>query len=117
MDQLLTASIPLKLKERALLLEESHELEAAYASVASKGDTEAPVNLDDEVDFHYICFLKSELNGHLYQMDGDRKVPIDLGPMAPDEDVLTDTCLDVIRSMIKAENDNLNFSLMALVPS
>jgi ubiquitin carboxyl-terminal hydrolase L3 len=37
--------------------------------------------------------------------------------MAVDEDVLSDKCLDVIRSMIASEEGNMNFSLMALVPA
>lgn len=85
--------------------------------MARIGDTEAPANAQDEVDYHYICFIKSHENGHVYQLDGDRKQPIDLGPMAVDEDVLSDKCLDVIRSMIASEEGNMNFSLMALVPA
>jgi ubiquitin carboxyl-terminal hydrolase L3 len=90
-------------------------LEQAYADVAQQGDTEAPVDPEDEVDFHYICFVKSQKNEHLYQIDGDRKRPIDLGAMAVEEDVLSDKCLDVIRGMMANERDNVNFSLMALV--
>lgn len=96
-------------------LEDSEELEHAYAGVASKGDTEAPENAEDEVDFHYICFVKSHKSGHLYQLDGDRKRPIDLGLLAADDDVLSSKCLDIIRSMFASEDDNINFSLMALV--
>lgn len=97
------------------MLEDSEELEHAYAEVAKKGDTEAPINPEDEVDFHYISFIKSNVDGHLYQLDGDRKRPIDLGLLDTDADVLSDRCLDVIRSMIAEEAGNLNFSLMALV--
>lgn len=90
-------------------------LEQAYDAVARDGSTEAPENAEDEVDYHYICFVQSEKNGHLYQLDGDRKQPLDLGPMAAGEDVLSGKCLNVIRGMIASEEGNLNFSLMALV--
>lgn len=96
-------------------LEGSEELEHAYAEVARKGDTEAPENPEDEVEFHYICFVKSHKSGHLYQLDGDRKRPINLGPLAANEDVLSSKCFDVIRSMFASEDDNISFSLMALV--
>ena len=97
------------------MLEDSEELEHAYAEVAKEGDTEAPINPEDEVDFHYIAFVKSNANGHLYQLDGDRKRPIDLGLLDADADVLSDKCLNVIRSMIAEDVENLNFGLMALV--
>jgi ubiquitin carboxyl-terminal hydrolase L3 len=69
------------------------------------------------VDYHYICFVKSHSNGRLYQLDGDRKGPIDLGAVPSGEDVLSNKYLDVIRKMITNEDGNVNFSLMALVPT
>ena len=96
-------------------LENSNDLESAYAGVARKGDTEAPTNAEDEVDYHYMAFIKSTKSGHLYQLDGDRKRPIDLGILPADEDVLSDKCLHVIRNMMTLEVNNPNFSLMALV--
>jgi ubiquitin carboxyl-terminal hydrolase L3 len=107
----------LNIEECALALEADSALEKAYAQVARIGDTEAPANAQDEVEYHYICFVKSHENGHVYQLDGDRQQPVDLGAMAVDEDVLSDKCLDVIRSMIASEEGNMNFSLMALVPA
>lgn len=114
-SKLLQTGLPLTEEELALALEESAEIEHAYAEVARKGDTEAPDSAEDEVDYHYICFVKSRQDGRLYQLDGDRKRPIDLGPLATDEDVLSNQCLDVIRGMMQSEVDNVNFSLMALV--
>ncbi|KAF1916655.1 hypothetical protein BDU57DRAFT_447317, partial [Ampelomyces quisqualis] len=105
----------LSLEECALALEADVGLEQAYDAVARNGSTEAPENAENEVDYNYICFVKSEKNGHLYQLDGDRKQPLGLGPMAAGEDVLSDQCLDVIHSMIGREEGNLSFSLMALV--
>ena len=34
---------------------------------------------EDEVDFHYVCFVKSSKTGHLYELGGDRKGPVDHG--------------------------------------
>lgn len=116
LSRILSTATPLKPSERAAALENNTDLESAYASVASKGDTQAPENADDEVDFHYTCFVKSHKNGHLFQMDGDRKRPIDLGELGDGEDVLGEKCLSVIRAMMKDEKrDTVNFSLMALV--
>jgi ubiquitin carboxyl-terminal hydrolase L3 len=57
MARLLEETVQLKPEERALVLEDSKELESAYTSVATEGDTQAPENAEDEVDFHYICFV------------------------------------------------------------
>jgi ubiquitin carboxyl-terminal hydrolase L3 len=115
MARLLKDGIPCKPYERTLVLENSNELETAYASVAKKGDTEAPP-AEDEVDFHYICYVKSDKDNHLYSMDGDRERPIDLGELGADDDVLSDMCLDVIRDLIKSAQ-SVNFNLMALAPA
>lgn len=117
MDRLRHEATHISLEECALVLEADIGLEQAYDAVARKGSTEAPDNAEDEVEYHYICFVKSAKDDHLYQLDGDRKEPIDLGPIPTGEDVLSDKCLDVIRGMIANEESNLNFSLMALVPS
>ena len=114
-DHLLRKSLPLQPKERALALEDDEMLERVYAEVARQGDTEAPANAEDEVDFHYIAFVKSHIDGHLYQLDGDRKKPLKLELLEHGEDVLSEKCLDVIRGMMTEERDSLGFSLMALV--
>ena len=114
-DGLLKSVTPLKPEERALALEDSKELEAAYASVARKGSTEAP-DADSEVNHHYIGFVKSHKNSHLYHLDGDRKRPIDLGLLGPHEDALNEKAFAVVRNMITSiGGDNIGFSLMALV--
>ncbi|KAF2265531.1 ubiquitin carboxyl-terminal hydrolase, family 1 [Lojkania enalia] len=116
LSRLIDTCVTLKPSERALALEDSRELESSYESVASQGDTDAPDDPEDEVDFHYICFVKSHKNGHLFQLDGDRKRPIDLGPAGIGDDVLSESVVGVIRSMIESEGgENINFSLMALV--
>lgn len=98
-----------------MALEGSKELAVAYASVASKGSTEAP-SAESRVNHHYIGFVKSHVDGHLYHLDGDRKRPVDLGQLGPEEDVLGESAFNVVREMIaSAGGDNLEFSLMALV--
>lgn len=115
MDHLLRDCLSALARERALALENNQELERAYAEVAQKGDTAPPANAEDEVDYHYIAFVKSHINSHLYQLDGDRKRPHKLTRLGEKEDLLSEKCLDVIRGMMSEENVNVNFSLMALV--
>ncbi|KAF2690407.1 cysteine proteinase [Lentithecium fluviatile CBS 122367] len=118
--KLLDDAIPLKPAERADLLYESQALESAHQSAAAGGDTSAP-SADDNVDLHYVCFVKSQTN-HLWEMDGRRKGPLDRGQLSADEDVLSEKALDLgVRSFLKREAEagggDLRFSLIVLAES
>ncbi|CAO2654849.1 Nn.00g115820.m01.CDS01 [Neocucurbitaria sp. VM-36] len=118
--KLLNDAIPLKPIDRANLLYESKALESAHQAAASGGDTSAPA-AEDNVDLHYVCFVKSK-NNHLWEMDGRRKGPLDRGELSPDEDVLSEKALDLgVRSFLKREvaagGGDLRFSLITLAES
>lgn len=99
-----------------MVLENSAELEDAYRTVALKGDSAVPVNAEDELDFHYICLVKSDKNSHLYELDGDCKGPTDTGVvLETDEDLCSAKALVVVRRYLEAGGENVGFSLMALV--
>lgn len=77
-----------------------------------------PESAEDEVDFHYVCFVKSARNGHLYELDGDRKGPVDHGALEPEDDILSSGGLSFIQDFISREKDeSANFSLLALGPA
>jgi len=112
--KLLTTCIPLNPHERALALENSEDVSAAYADAATEGHSAAP-DAEAEVDFHYVCFVQSHKTGRLYELDGDKKGPLDKHIMLrEDEDMLSENALKVVREFIQREKTNLNFSLMAL---
>lgn len=118
LDKLIQTAVPLKPVERAELLEETEALETAHQAAAATGDS-APPAAGDNVDLHYVCFVKSEKNGHLWEMDGRRKGPLDRGALAADEDVLSQTALDKgVRAFLKREAEagggELRFSLITL---
>jgi ubiquitin carboxyl-terminal hydrolase L3 len=101
----------------ARAIEDDADLEAAYKSVALQGDSEVPENPEDEVNFHYVCFVKSHKNGRLYELDGDRKGPMDRGVLGPDEDVISMSGLSVIRDFVEREKERGDhFSLLVLAP-
>jgi len=118
LSNILHKAIPLSPESRALSLEDSEELEKAHSIAANKGDSAVP-ELEEEVDYHYFCFVKSRKSGHLYLMDGDRKGPVDLGPvLGKEEDLLCEGAFDIVRKFIQGEDgNNTNFSLMALGPN
>lgn len=118
--KLVDDAIPLKPVERADLLYESEALESAHQAAASGGDTAAPA-ADDNVDLHYVCFVKSAKN-NLWELDGRRKGPLNRGELAADEDVLSERALDLgVRSFLKREAEagggELRFSLITLAES
>lgn len=115
LQRLYQDAVPLAPKERAHLLYESKSLETAHASAAQAGDTAAP-NADDKVDLHFVCFVKGD-DGHLWEMDGRRKGPLDRGTLKADEDVLSEAALEKsVRKFMRRETDP-RFSLVALAPS
>lgn len=74
LDQLLTDALPLKPLPRADVLYNSAELEKAHMSVASKGDSAAPL-AEEPNGYHFISFVKGD-NGHLYELEGGWNGPI-----------------------------------------
>ncbi|PBP24312.1 pyridoxamine 5'-phosphate oxidase [Diplocarpon rosae] len=86
LDKLVNDAISLGPIQRADLLYNSQALENAHQSAASQGQSSAP-DAEDNVDLHYVCFVKDE-NNHLWEMDGRRKGPLDRGVLGEEEDVL-----------------------------
>ncbi|KAJ6591268.1 ubiquitin C-terminal hydrolase L3 [Mycena vulgaris] len=110
LGNLLGSCIDLDPTGRASALEASDAIAEAHRQAATQGATPVP-NAEDEVYFHYVCFVKSPLNGHLYEMDGDQNDPLDR--LEEDSDLLSGG-LELVKSFIQTGNPQ--FQLMALVP-
>ncbi|KAI0876664.1 ubiquitin carboxyl-terminal hydrolase, family 1, partial [Hypoxylon argillaceum] len=100
----------------ATMLENDTELESKYNAVAVIGDTEAPENAEEEVDFHYVCLVKSHTGNNLFILDGDRNGPVDRGLLAGD-DLLSDQGIGALKEFIRDHDNGGHFSLLALAPS
>lgn len=121
LNRLLREAVPLKSMERAKLLEDSDVLEAAHHTAAVAGDTEAP-NMDsaERLGNHFIAFVKGK-DGHLWELEGSRKGPLDRGLLEESDDVLSEKALALgIKRYVKLEEEaggkELRFSCLALAP-
>lgn len=79
-----------------------------------QGDSTVPVDASEEVDFHYACFIKTT-DSQIYEMDGDRKGPINKGvKLGNEDDMLSKASIDVVKGYFK-QNSSENINIMALV--
>ena len=99
---------------RSFILEQSSELETTYQEAALRGSTAAPA-LGEEVDLHYICFIKSR-NGAVYEMDGDAAGPIETGiQLNEGDDLFEASVLECARKRIAKAGAEGSFSLLGLI--
>ncbi|KAF3767892.1 cysteine proteinase [Cryphonectria parasitica EP155] len=113
LDKLLKEAVSLDPIERTKLLETSQSLARAHYSAASQGDTAAPQATDD-VDLHYVCFVKTD-DGTLWELDGNRKGPLDRGKLESDEDVLSEKALTLgPRRFFEWGGEDIRFNAVAL---
>ena len=117
LDKLLNEALPLGPAARADVLYNSLALEDAHKAAARKGDTKAPLPEEDN-SHHYICFVKAD-NGHLWELNGGMKGPVDRGSLEPEEDALSDHALKLgVRTFLQhAGSEDLEFSIVALAPT
>ena len=94
LDNLLREAEPLKPLERADLLYYSKALEAAHADAAKLGDTSAQYAKDEFVFPVSFAFRQGQ-RLKLWELDGRRKGPLQRGNLGPDEDVLSETALEL----------------------
>ncbi|PPQ85969.1 hypothetical protein CVT25_001668 [Psilocybe cyanescens] len=121
LDKIMHKAIPLKMKERAAVLEDSDVLEAAHEAAAKLGDTIAPSAEDaDHLGHHFVAFVKAK-DGHLYELEGARKGPLDRGVLAENEDVLSEAALNMglgrLMDIEREKGGDLRFSCLALAPN
>ena len=122
LDTLLRESIPLKMAARANVLYTSAALEAAHEEAAKLGDTIAPsAEEGDHLGQHFVAFVKGR-DGHLWELEGARKGPLDRGVLGEGEDALSERAVRAgLGRVIEEEGKrgaggDLRFSCIALAP-
>jgi ubiquitin carboxyl-terminal hydrolase L3 len=101
---------------RAKLIEESEQIETAYANAALEGSTKAP-DATEEVECHYICFTKAS-GSALWLLDGDRDGPLEsTETLGLDGNLLEGAGLALVQKFINdhISHDSSNVGIMALV--
>jgi ubiquitin carboxyl-terminal hydrolase L3 len=116
---LLEKAVPLGMDDRAKLLNDIDKLHEENEAVAHKGDTQ-PVSPDASTGNHFVALVKAR-DGHLWELEGSRKGPLDRGSLGEDEDAISDRALELgIKRLIEMQREsggNLRFSCIALAPS
>ena len=117
---LVKQAIPLKPMERAQLLYDSEMLEAAHMESARTGDSEVPT-IEDPVYYAFNAFVKGT-DGHLWELEGRRKGPVDRGFLGDETDLLSEKAIEMgplpyLKREDEAGNHEMRFSCVALGPS
>ncbi|XP_037911693.1 ubiquitin carboxyl-terminal hydrolase isoform X1 [Hermetia illucens] len=102
---------PLTHEERGRKLEADEAFTIAHQEVAQQGQT--TVNLDDEVDHHFIALVNK--GGHIYELDGERSGPVDHGETS--EDNFLKDAARVCKEFMARDPDEMRFTVIALVPT
>lgn len=110
-----------KMVDRAKVLEDSEEFERAHQEASKMGDTECPTPEEGHrTGGHFVAFVKGK-DGHLYELEGSRKGPLDRGLLGEDEDVLSEKAVEAgLGRLMRIESEkggDLRFSAIALAPS
>ena len=121
LDQIREEALPKSMVERAEILEKSDAFEKAHAEAAQLGDTSAPTAVaEDHTGQHFVSFVKAK-DGHLWELEGARKGPLDRGLLKDDEDVLSPAALEKgIGRLMRVEAEkggDFRFSAIALGPT
>ncbi|KAL9068903.1 MAG: hypothetical protein Q9161_005875 [Pseudevernia consocians] len=113
------AAVPLQPTERARLLYDDPDIEAAHKSAAQLGDSpagELKVAEGEEYGYHFLTFVKGD-DGHLWELNGGMEGPVDRGLLGEGEDVLSERGLDLGVKTFLGEDvlrGEVGFSLVAL---
>lgn len=122
LSKFIEQATPLAPAERAQLIYDSAELEAAHFKAAQQGDSTAPdVHNGEDVGGAFVAFVKSE-DGRMWELEGRRKGPVERGVLAEDEDLISRKAIELgpmayVLREADAGGKELRFSCLALTDS
>jgi len=95
-------------QERALALEDDDSIEEEHQSLASEGCSDANTEFNDNL--HFVALITH--NGRLYELDGRKIAPIDLGACAPEE--LLGKSAEYLSTLAAMKPGDLRFNMCAI---
>ncbi|KAJ7701934.1 hypothetical protein B0H17DRAFT_976377 [Mycena rosella] len=115
---LLDAAVPLGPTERAAALKNSEGIAQVYNRAAERGSSPL-LHAEDDVPGHYVCFVRSPNDGHIYELDGGKNGPVDHDKFLDGDRDMVSGGLKLVRDFVESRLDpaNPHFHLMALVSS
>ena len=122
LERIRAEALPKTMLPRARVLEESEFYEAAHRDAAHQGQSDLPPTEFDDTGNHFVAFVKGT-DGHLWELEGSRKGPLDRGILAENEDVLSEKALNVgVRRVMEINKGDegggdLRFSCIVLAPA
>lgn len=112
----LDKAVPLGMDERAKLLADDDGMYESSEAVALKGDT-ATLQPGEVSNNHFVALVKAR-DGHLWELEGSRKGPLDRGALAEDEDAFSERALKLgtkrLIDIQKEGGGDLRFSCIVL---
>lgn len=109
LDKFTETTSALNAEERAKWLEEDEEIEETHQISASEGQSDQ-IAIEDDVISHFVCF--THVDGHLYELDGRKSVPINHG--ASTEETLLEDSVRVIKKFMERDPEETRFSIVVL---
>eukprot|EP00057_Strongylocentrotus_purpuratus_P001967 XP_003723577.1 PREDICTED: ubiquitin carboxyl-terminal hydrolase [Strongylocentrotus purpuratus] len=95
-------------EERGKKLECNESISHAHGESAQEGQTEAP-QAEEDVCPHFIALV--EKDGCVYELDGNKKFPINHGPI---QEGFLKSAAKVCKMFMDRDPDEVHFTIMAL---
>ena len=93
-------------QERGEVFKNSKDILTEHKAAVEEGQS----SVQNECDSHFIAFIPK--NGRIYELDGQKKCPVDQGACTEEEFLTKGSAL--IKEYMARDPDNVNFSMIVL---
>jgi len=111
-DRFLSSTSKMDANARAQALEDAPEIEVTHQATANDPDAKSNAASSFNDALHFNAFVA--VDGHLYELDGRKKFPINHGPTTPN--TLLKDAVKVIKEFMGRVKGDGRFAIIALAP-